>query len=213
MALESWLFFVVIWTLAGIPLGPNALNCIALSVDVGFRRSLWAIVGILVAAICFMAAVILGFAAVLAANAEVFSLIKLCGAAYLVWMGISMWRKEGETLATRKASFKSPGDAARRAFVISMTNPKAILSYSAVFSQFVTPGAPLAQPLIILTLTALVITAAIYVGYCAIGTGLSKFVGSAVRRRVFNRSVGAFYVFAGGSLGVVEADALIGDRR
>jgi homoserine/homoserine lactone efflux protein len=201
MTWEQWLIFVSIWALAGIPLGPNALNCIALSAGAGFKRSLWSVAGILVAALCHKTAVILGAAAILLANAELFSLLKLCGAAYLIWMGISLWRKGGQLPATATPKATSRVQIVRQAFVVSMSNPKAILSYLAVFSQFLTPGEPLAPQLIVLVPTALSITAAIYVSYCALGTGIGRFLGTLRRRLIFNRSVGSFYICAGAALG------------
>jgi homoserine/homoserine lactone efflux protein len=198
--------------LGGNTAGPKCANCIALSAGAGFRRSLWSVAGILVAALCHKTAVILGAAAVLLANAELFSLLKLCGAAYLIWMGISLWRKGGQlpTAATPKAT--SWVHIVRQAFVISMSNPKAILSYLAVFSQFLTPGEPLAPQLVVLVPTALGITAAIYVGYCALGTGIGRFLGTLRRRLIFNRSIGSFYIFAGAALAASDTQAISGSR-
>ena len=95
MAFDQWLIFVAIWTLAGLPLGPNALNCIAVSARIGFTRSLWSVAGILGAALCHKTAVIFGAATILLANAELFYVLKFCGAAYLIWMGISLRREGG----------------------------------------------------------------------------------------------------------------------
>jgi len=202
MALDQWLIFVMVWTLAGIPLGPNALNCIALSAEVGFYRSLWAIKGILIAALCHMTAVILGVSAILLANSELFYAVKLCGAAYLVWMGISIWRKGSEVPTGAELKIVSRIDIVRKAFLISMSNPKAIFSYLAVFSQFLTSGEPLAPQLVVLIPTVLVINATVYVGYCAFGIGFARLLCTVPRRLAFNRSVGAFYIFAGAALAV-----------
>ncbi len=204
MSMDQWLIFVAIWTLATLPLGPNALNCIALSARAGFARSLFAVLGILIAALCHMTFVVLGAAAVLLANAEIFHIVKLCGAAYLVWMGFSMWRKGAHPPAAREAKNTSNGALVSHAILISMSNPKAILSYLAVFAQFLTPNEPLADRLIILVPTALVVVAAIYVGYCAIGTSVGRFLGTVPRRLAFNRTIATFYILAGASLAAAD---------
>ena len=211
MGWEQWLIFVAVWTLAGLPLGPNALNCIALSASMGFLRSLWAVLGILIAALCHKAAVVLGFAAILLASAELFFVLKLCGAAYLVWMGISLWTRGGALPLAQGPKGASRGRVVRQAFLISMSNPKAILSYFAVFSQFITPADPLAGQLLVLVPTGLAVTAAIYIGYCALGTGVGRLLSSLRRRLIFNRAVGSFYICAGAAL--AAADSPSGARR
>jgi len=212
MTWEQWLIFVAIWTLAGIPLGPNALNCIALSAGAGFKRSLWSIPGILLAALCHKGAVLLGASALLLANAELFHIVKLCGAGYLIWMGISLWRKGDQLPDTADVKVTSRFHIVRQAFLISMSNPKALFAYLAVFSQFLTPGEPLAGQLIILVPSALVITGTIYLAYCALGTGVGRFLGTVRRRLVFNRSIGTFYIFAGSALAASDGQPVMGQR-
>ena len=144
------------------------------------------------------------FAAILLANAMLFQILKLCGAAYLVWMGISMWRKRDGLPESKKPVSVSRLHTVRRAFLISMSSPKSILAYLAVFSQFVLPGAPLIDRLAVLVPTALAIIALIYVGYCAIGLGIGGLLRSVRRRLAFNRTVGGFYIFAGAGLAVSD---------
>ncbi len=200
MTYESWLIFVTVWTASGLVLGPNALNCMAVASANGFRKSMWAILGILIASFAHITAVALGVAAVLLANAWLFSALKLCGAAYLVWMGISLWRNNAALPDTPHQKPLCRATLVRNAFFISMSNPKAIVCYLAVFSQFINPGAALAPQLVMLVPTAMVITVCIYIFYSALGLGFRQFLGTARRRLVFNRSVGAFYIFAGMAL-------------
>ena len=89
MSFDQWLLFLALWIAASLPLGPNAFNCIAPSAQAGFQRSLWAFAGILIASVGHMTATLLGMAALLAANALLFQAVKLAGAAYLIWMGLS----------------------------------------------------------------------------------------------------------------------------
>ncbi len=204
MSIEAWLVFVGIWTLAGLPLGPNALNCIAVSAEAGFVRALWAVVGILLAALCHMAAVIFGLAALLLASAEAFAVLKLAGAAYLVWMGVTTWRRAGLPPRPAGSGDRTAWRIVRRAFLISMSNPKAVLSYFAVFAQFVTPAEAGTGALAILVTTALAVTAAIYLGYCLLGRAVGRLLRQAARLRLFNRAIGAFYVVAGVLLAVAD---------
>ena len=204
MSFEEWLIFVAIWTAATLPLGANALNCIAAAANHGFTRALWSVVGILLAALCHMALTVLGSAAVLLANAALFQSLKMAGAAYLVWMGVSLWRKRDAEIAIRHRSPGSRLRLARRGFLISMSNPKAIFSYLAVFTQFLKPGVPLDAQLIILVPTAVVPIAMVYAGYAALGVGIGRLLATFRRRLTFNRGVGSAYILAGIGLAAVE---------
>ncbi|MCF8468268.1 MAG: LysE family translocator [Sneathiella sp.] len=204
MSVEAWLVFVGIWTLAGMPLGPNALNCISVSATAGFTRSLWTIVGICLAALCHMTATVLGIAAILLANAELFQIMKYLGAAYLIWMGIFLWHKKSNQMGAATSAPRSAVKIVRQSFLISMTNPKAVISYLAVFSQFVDQSRALTEQMFILVPTATIITASIYAAYCAIGMTLTRFLSTIRRRNFFNRFVGSFYIAAGAGLALVD---------
>jgi threonine/homoserine/homoserine lactone efflux protein len=200
VSLEHWLLFLAVWVAASLPLGPNALNCIALSAGTGFRRSLWALCGILLASVCHMTATLFGVATVLATNATLFQTVKIVGAAYLIWMGISLWRRGGRIEFARSTDSPARIAIVRRAFLVSMSNPKAVFAYLAVFSQFVEPGSDLSARLAVLVPTSFAVTILVYGGYCALGLGIARALGTAPRWRLFNRAVGALYMAIGGGL-------------
>jgi homoserine/homoserine lactone efflux protein len=195
MSLHDWLIFVAVWTAAGIPLGPNAMNCIVISISGGFCRGLWAVLGVTVAAMCHMAAAGLGLSTLLLANASLFAVVKWFGVAYLAWLGVSTILKREAPLALGNGQ-KVPALAAfRRGFMTSMTNPKAILVYIALFPQFIRPEEDPVPQLAMLVPTALVIVVVIYAAYCALGLGVRRLLSTARRRRIFNGGVGGFYLF------------------
>ena len=212
MSFEEWAVFMAIWTAATLPLGPNALNCIAAAADHGFTRALWAVVGILLAALCHMAATVMGTAAVLLANAALFQALKLAGAAYLIWMGITLWRRRGTEIRVERRVPAGRLRLVRRAFLISMSNPKAIFSYLAVFTQFLKSEVPLDGQLMVLVPSALVPIAAVYAGYAALGLGVGRLLATARRRLTFNRGVGSAYILAGLGLAAVEPAAAGGGK-
>jgi homoserine/homoserine lactone efflux protein len=196
MALHDWLVFMAIWFAAGTPLGPNALNCIVVSASNGFQRSLWAVLGVALAALCHLAAMSVGLSTILLANATLFHAIKWFGVAYLAWMGVTMLTRQAALPNLPQGRPVSRLAATQRAFLISLTNPKAILVYLAVFPQFIKPTQDLAPQLAILVPSALVIVVLIYTGYCALGLGVRRLLSTLRRRRAFNRGVGGFYLFS-----------------
>ena len=204
MDIESWLVFVLIWFLASIPLGPNALNCISTSAQEGFYKSLCCVLGITIAALIYVAIVITGFATVLLVNKELFTIVKYLGASYLIWMGVSMWRNAGAEIQLEKTQETTRLSIIQRSLVISMTNPKAIFAYGAVFSQFIDPATYSISQLLIIVPTALFITAIVYLGYCFLGLGITQLLKTIRRRLFFNRSIGSAYILGGVGLLAIE---------
>ncbi len=200
MSFEGWLVFVGIWIATTLPIGPNALNCMAVSATDSFTKSVWAVAGILIAALFHIAATIFGIAAILLANAELFQILKFLGAAYLIWMGITLWRKNSLASDPNLPKDQATFQIVRRSILISLTNPKAVISYMAVFSQFIDHQAPLTGQMVVLVPTALTITGSIYLGYCGIGKTLRVFLSTARRFQLFNRCIGSFYIAAGTAL-------------
>lgn len=201
MTIEAWLVFMAIWIAASAPLGPNALNCISSSATHGFKRSLWSVVGVFTAAVLHMTLAVSGIAAFLAANPAFFDILRWLGVAYLAWMGVSMLRSKGDIdIGARRETF-SRRRLVGRGVLISLSNPKAVFVWLAVFTQFIDAGTPLAPQLVVLAPSALAVTIAVYCGYCAVGVGARRlFVG---RRKIwFDRTAGGVYLmFAAGLAG------------
>ncbi|NQZ30018.1 MAG: LysE family translocator [Oceanospirillaceae bacterium] len=200
MSVEAWLAFVLVWLLASIPLGPNALNCISISVAQGFKRSLFCVLGILLAALVFIAAVSSGLSAMLIAHEQAFVMVKMLGAVYLLWLGINMFRQSHRPLTIKGKSAQRPFIIARNSFFISISNPKAVLSYGAVFSQFIDQGQPIQSQLMVLVPTALVIVGVVYLAYCWLGLGVERFLSKKRRVTLFNKGIGTAYIAGGAAI-------------
>ena len=83
MTIEAWLTFVVIWTLAGLPLGPNAVHTINVTVRYGYPKCLAAPLGMAAACVIHATAGSIGIGALLLVFPEFLLVLKLAGAAYL----------------------------------------------------------------------------------------------------------------------------------
>ena len=197
MTFQAWLLFVFIWTATTLPVGPNVINCVAISQSQGLRRSLWTIPGIACAALMHITIGLTGLAAVIRTDELLFSFVKSVGAAYMLYMAYSMWRDKDADLLKGQAKQAPRLLALRQGFIISITNPKAIFVNIAIFSQFIDAQQVLWQQLSVLIPTALIIDALIYAGYCALGVQLGKFLRSAKRQKVFNRITGVIYSLIG----------------
>ena len=130
------------FTLAGIVLvaipGPSVLFIVGRALAHGRRAALLSVAGNTTGASLVVVVVALGYGAVAARSIEVFTVLKLAGAAYLVYLGVQTFRHRGDLAA---ALDRPAGPAQRRLFwqgvVVGVTNPKVLIFFAAVLPQFV----------------------------------------------------------------------------
>ncbi|MER5793419.1 leucine efflux protein LeuE [Streptomyces sp. NPDC001980] len=129
--------------------GPNSLYVLSVAARQGIRAGYTAAAGVWCGDTVLMTLSAAGVASLLKANAVLFGIVKYAGAGYLTWLAIGMLRAAWTMWRSRKqqaAEQTAPVAAAtqerpyRRALVISLFNPKAILFFIAFFVQFVDPG-------------------------------------------------------------------------
>ena len=129
--------------------GPNSLYVLSVAARKGIRTGYRAAAGVFVGDLTLISLTSLGAASLLKANPAVFAVVKFGGAAYLLWIGFGMLRAACQLWRERRAE-ADPADGAeaaeagerpfRRALVISLLNPKAILFLLSFFTQFVDPS-------------------------------------------------------------------------
>jgi threonine/homoserine/homoserine lactone efflux protein len=139
-----WLF-VVSGLLLNITPGQDTLYIVTRSVAQGRAAGVWSVLGISSGSVLHTLAAAFGLSAILATSAEAFVVVKLAGAAYLVYLGAKM-------LLERPAAATTPGVEApparesawaiyRAALLTNMLNPKVALFFLAFLPQFVAPDA------------------------------------------------------------------------
>ncbi len=205
MTLNEWLAFVAIWTVVGLPVGPNAVTCVTASAAQGPRRGLWVAFGITLASVAHSLVAAFGFGALLLAYSDIFHIMKWLGVAYLLWMGVALWRAPVRDIQPGTQEFAGRGQMLRRGFLVSMSNPKAALMYLAVFTQAIAPDQPLAPQLAILMPTASGIVLVIYSTWVLLGVPLGRLLTSVKRLRIFNRSAAGFYLFSASAVALDPA--------
>ncbi|MEU1261254.1 leucine efflux protein LeuE [Streptomyces cellulosae] len=128
--------------------GPNSLYVLSVAARRGVRSGYTAAAGVWCGDAVLMTLSAAGVASLLQANAVLFGIVKYAGAGYLAWLAVGMlraawgmWRGRGEGSAEETAPAAAPGERPfRRALVVSLLNPKAILFFIAFFVQFVDPA-------------------------------------------------------------------------
>ena len=140
---SQWLAFVVASALFIQVPGPSLLFTIGRALTVGRRDALLSVVGNALGVTTQVLLVAVGLGAVVAASTEAYVVLKICGAAYVVWLGIQAIRHRGDARAAMLAvdgGHVVPAPASRSlrvGYLVGLTNPKTIVFFVAFLPQFV----------------------------------------------------------------------------
>lgn len=197
MTLEIWVAFALASAaLLAIP-GPTVMLVVSYALRKG-RSSGWATIpGVTLGDFVAMTISLAGAGAILAASATLFTVLKLAGAAYLIWLGIGLWRTEPEQLDIPREPHGEMRSMFVNSFVVTALNPKSIVFFIAFVPQFVDPTAPLLFQFVVLEATFLTLAALnILIWVLLVGRMRERFTQTSTLRLV-NRIGGSFMIGAG----------------
>jgi threonine/homoserine/homoserine lactone efflux protein len=197
MPFEHWLAFVAASAvLLAIP-GPTVLLVVSYALGHGRRYAAATIAGVALGDLTAMTGSLLGLGALLAASAGLFTGVKWLGAAYLVYLGLKLWRAPVGDPGQADISETRPGRIFAHAYVVTALNPKGIVFFVAFLPQFLDMTRPVLPQMAILVTT--------FVSLAAINAALFGLMASSARRtirnpsaqRLVNRIGGSFLIGAG----------------
>jgi threonine/homoserine/homoserine lactone efflux protein len=150
---SQWLAFLVASILFIQVPGPSLLFTIGRALTVSRREALLSVAGNAMGLAVQVGLVALGLGAIVAASTEAYTVVKLVGAAYVVWLGISAIRHRADArhaLENRERMPAAPGHAVRAGMVVGVTNPKTVVFFAAFLPQFTSDSGPAAPQLALL---------------------------------------------------------------
>jgi len=204
MSFSTWLIFLSVSMAAAFSPGPGVLMAISTASSQGARRAFYSSAGNALGVFIVATTAVTGLGLVLKASALAFGLLKLAGAAYLVYLGIRLWRsagQQGTAQAQQPAAEESRLSTFRAGLLVAVSNPKAILFFTAIFPQFMPPDHidPLRFLLLTATFTACTLLSHFFYVNCA--SWLKRNIASsAKRRRLAGRSGALVFIGMGGAL-------------
>jgi threonine/homoserine/homoserine lactone efflux protein len=205
MQLTNWLVFCSVALVVTFTPGPGVLLAISNSIAVGPRRAMISSLGNAAGLIVISCIAMAGMGVVLATSAMAFMALKVCGAAYLIFLGIKQWRSKASALSelgdTPAAnSTRTPWRLFGQGLTVALTNPKAILFFSALFPQFLTLDAPMLGQFNLLTITFVTCAILSHTFYVLLARVLKNQFSSPRRMRWFNYASGGVFVLLGLSM-------------
>jgi threonine/homoserine/homoserine lactone efflux protein len=177
------------------------------SVQCGPQRALFSMAGLLSAVLLCLLASAAGLGALLKTMPQLFNLLRIAGALYLIYLGYKAWispvvdTEEGTALAP----VMSPARLYRSGLLTGLSNPKLIVFAAALFPQFIDASAPFALQLAILVGSFVAIECLWYAVYASGGVRLAHWLRPTNRQRMFNRATGAMFAAFGGLLMIRSA--------
>ena len=202
MNLHNWLIFTgSVIVLTASP-GPNALLALSHGAKHGLRNTFATICGSLLAFVILMIASLAGIGAIMASSIWLFETIRWLGAAYLIYLGIKMWRSAPEKVVTEEIerSDKSRVTLFRKGFLVAIGNPKIIIFFASFFPQFINPAYPQLQQMVILGVTFVGLELSWQLLYAGGGNTISAWINTRKRQKTIERLSGSLFVTAGALL-------------
>ena len=202
MEITTWLLFMAVAIVAVISPGPAILLSISNSIRFGVSKVVLSSLGNICGLFLLSTAAIFGLGAVLKTSTTLFLVIKIVGAAYLIYLGIRQWRSKTNFFDSAKNPSESKQLKSNKrffieGFLIAMTNPKAILFFTALFPQFIHTQQALVPQFLIMTFTFMSISFVALVSYGALAKKAKRWLSTGQRAKWFNRTLGSLFVMIG----------------
>ncbi len=199
MDFTTWFsFMLAVWGIALSP-GNGAVLCMSHGLSYGLKQSVVTIMGLQLGVFVILLVSALGLGALLLASETAFTVVKVLGAAYLVWLGIKLWR--ASIHAQDGIATVAPMPAHKRftlGFLTNVSNPKGIVFMVAVLPGFMNPNSPnRVLEVAIMATTMFVIDCFVMHGYAGLASRLAVFFKDPTALRWQNRCFGGVLMLVG----------------
>lgn len=199
MDLNTWLIYLIAAVGLSLSPGPNGLLALTHGALHGRRLTLFTIAGGAMGFVVLIALSMFGIGALLQTSLLWLTVLKWVGGAYLVWLGIQVWRSPplGATLAATGGQARA-GVLFRQGLLSAVTNPKGILFFAAFLPQFIDPARSLWLQFVVMAGT-----------FALVEIATELFIASAAHRirpwlqrvgKAFNRACGGVFMAIGAAL-------------
>lgn len=198
MDLQTWLLYTLAAVGLSLTPGPNGLLALTHGALYGTRKTIFTILGGSVGFTAVIGLSMFGIGALLAANVGLLVVLKWLGGAYLVFLGIQVWRSPSLTESRTEVKSASGGKLFQAGLLSAVSNPKGILFFVAFLPQFIEPAGSILIQFLIMAATFVVIE----FFYELLVASLADKIQPWLRRvgKNFNRVFGSVFIAIGALL-------------
>ncbi|KLV03709.1 amino acid transporter LysE [Photobacterium aquae] len=203
MSFESWLIYLFAVTGLAFAPGPNVLLALSHGAIYGRRKTLATISGGVSGFMIVIALSMIGIGSLMQASAHILTVCKWLGGAYLIYLGIQLWRSPGIAIGKLDSSHQLSNAARfRQGFLSAIANPKVLLFFGAFLPQFINQGQPLLMQFLIMASTYAVMEFLVEFMVASAATRLRPWLEKSGRR--FNQGCGSLFALLGASLPLTQ---------
>ena len=201
---QKYATFLTVMAVLAVTPGPANLFSVANGMARGKGAALLGVLGMSAATLVWFAAAALGLGALVTAFPEVFRVVAWAGAAYVAWLGLnSLWSAARRPTAAAEAPpVKLGRGPLLDGFLVQLSNPKAVLFFTAVLPPFMDPGRPAAPQLALFALATVGMDFLTMSAYGLGGAALKRVMTRPAVRRVFDAVVGLLLLTAAVLIGL-----------
>ncbi len=197
MTIETWLAFTAASAILIVIPGPTILLVVSYALGQGWRTALPMAFGVALGDFTAMSLSLLGLGALLATSATLFTILKWVGAAYLVWLGIKLWRA-GQSLDARpRTDAASSLKLLSHAWLVTALNPKGLTFFIAFLPQFIDQKAALLPQVSVFAATFLVLAFANSFAYALVASRARNVMHNPKAICIVNKAGGGLLIGAG----------------
>lgn len=208
MSFATWFAFVIAGTVIAISPGSGAVLSMSHGLAYGLKKASGTVLGLQLGLILVLLIAGAGVGSLLLASSLAFTVVKVVGALYLIYLGIAQWRAAAASgpLASTEGLEAHPslGKRVLTGFLTNATNPKGIIFMVAVLPQFISKDAPLLPQLAILGVTMVTIDSIVMHGYAALAASMQRFLRDPRAMKLQNRFFGLVLMVIGSMLFFVK---------
>ncbi|NOH97604.1 LysE family translocator [Vibrio sp. 99-70-13A1] len=200
--MDSALLWAFIPTFFFVSITPGMCMTLALTLgmSIGYKRTLWMMIGELAGVAVVSVAAVLGIASVMLNYPWLFTGFKFIGAGYLFYLGVQMWRSKGKLAISTDNQTENVGkdwDLVVQGFVTAIANPKGWAFMISLLPPFINSSKALAPQLLILISIILVSEFVCMTLYATGGKSLKRVLGKADNVKLMNRIAGTLMMGVG----------------
>jgi len=197
MTFATWLTFLAASGILVLIPGPTVLLVVSYALGQGWRTALPMAIGVALGDFTAMTLSMLGLGALLAASGTVFTMLKWIGAAYLVWLGIKLWRAGGALEAKPRSDATPPLRMLGHAWLVTALNPKSLTFFIAFLPQFLDRNGDFLTQMLVFETTFLVLAFVNAITYALVASRARSLMRNPRAVGIVNRVGGSLLIGAG----------------
>ena len=195
--MSTYLLYIAIASVTIASPGPGVILTLSNTLRFGVMSALAGIAGVSVGTFCLAVISATSLGIIMATSAVAFTVLKYVGAAYLIYLGIKLWRSSPDFSFRNKAQQKSHTKRFLEGLSITLLNPKPIFFFMSLFPQFIDPAADFVRQFLLLALTFSSLVIVIHCAYGGVATMARAKLSSPNMGRMINKLGGGVFMCFG----------------